>query len=184
MEEKYAKLAYLLTLWRSQCCAQSAHRRRRPRRIRCCPSGTSGYSLAKAALESWGNDENGTRVVWSPLPGAQVVTEHCFVTMRGHPPPPYGYMSEITCEAPMRALLSPTIARCSSQLYRHRRPRGTPRRLLCGRGPDRSGTPLVLDPAPNTSPQYPRTVILMVQYDPSRHNGAGNRSNICLRKAR
>lgn len=73
MEEKYAKLAYCSRY------AFSAARSQRTLEEAAPDSVLSfrylGHIFVKAAPESWKMTENGTRAVWSPLPGVQVVTE-------------------------------------------------------------------------------------------------------------
>ena len=107
--------------------------------------------------------ENGTRAVWSPLPGVQVVTEIALCDgghLRRHT-----VTSEITCEAFDAGFAVPddcpgAAHSCTATAARAEHPGGfCAVEDLTGRG-----TPLVLEPMPNTSLQYPRTVIPMVQY--------------------
>ena len=107
--------------------------------------------------------ENGTRAVWSPLPGVQVVTEIALCDgghLRRHT-----VTSEIACEAFDVGFAIPddcpgAAHSCTAVAARADHPGGfCAVEDLTGRG-----TPLVLEPMPNTSLQYPRTVIPMVQY--------------------
>lgn len=143
MEEKYAKLAY---------CSRYAFSAARSQR-----------TLEEAAPESWEMTENGTRAVWSPLPGVQVVTEIALCDgghLRRHT-----VTSEITCEAFDAGFAVPddcpgAAHSCTATAARAEHLGGfCAAEDLTGRG-----TPLVLEPMPNTSLQYPRTVIPMVQY--------------------
>ena len=95
MEKKYAKLAY---------CSRYAFSAARSQRTleEAAPDSVLnfrylGHIFVKAAPESWEMTENGTRAVWLPLPGVQVVTEIALCDgghLRRHT-----VTSEITCEA-------------------------------------------------------------------------------------
>lgn len=161
MEEKYAKLAYC-----SRYAFSAARSQRTPEEA--APDSVLsfrylGHIFVKAAPESWEMTENGTRAVWSPLPGVQVVTEIALCDgghLRRHT-----VTSEITCEAFDAGFAVPddcpgAAHSCTATAARAEHPGGfCAAEDLTGRG-----TPLVLDPVPNTSLQYPRTVIPMVQY--------------------
>ena len=161
MEEKYAKLAYCSRY------AFSAARSQRTLEEAALDSVLSfrylGHIFVKAAPESWEMTENGTRAVWSPLPGVQVVTEIALCDgghLRRHT-----VTSKIACEAFDAGFAIPddcpgAAHSCTAAAARAEHPGGfCAVEDLTGRG-----TPLVLEPMPNTSLQYPRTVIPMVQY--------------------
>ena len=122
-----------------------------------------GHIFVKAAPESWEMTENGTRAVWSPLPGVQVVTE--LLLCKGGHLRRHTVASEIACEAFDAGFAVPddcpgAAHSCTVAAARAEHPGGfCAVEDLTGRG-----TPLVLEPMPNTSLQYPRTVIPMVQY--------------------
>ena len=145
MEEKYAKLAYC-----SRYAFSAARSQRTPEEA--APDSVLsfrylGHIFVKAAPESWEMTENGTRAVWSPLPGVQVVTEIALCDG--------GHLRRHTVTSEIGAAHS-----CTATAARAEHPGGfCAAEDLTGRG-----TPLVLDPVPNTSLQYPRTVIPMVQY--------------------
>ena len=161
MEKKYAKLAY---------CSRYAFSAARSQRTleEAAPDSVLnfrylGHIFVKAAPESWEMTENGTRAVWLPLPGVQVVTEIALCDgghLRRHT-----VTSEITCEAFDAGFAVPddcpgAAHSCTATAARAEHPGGfCAAEDLTGRG-----TPLVLEPMPNTSLQYPRTVIPMVQY--------------------
>ena len=161
MEEKYAKLAYCSRY------AFSAARSQRTLEEAAPDSVLSfrylGHIFVKAAPESWEMTENGTRAVWSPLPGVQVVTE--LLLCKGGHLRRHTVASEIACEAFDAGFAVPddcpgAAHSCTVAAARAEHPGGfCAVEDLTGRG-----TPLVLEPMPNTSLQYPRTVIPMVQY--------------------
>lgn len=161
MEEKYAKFAYCSRY------AFSAARSQRTLEEAAPDSVLSfrylGHIFVKAAPESWEITENGTRAVWSPLPGVQVVTE--LLLCKGGHLRRHTVTSEITCEAFDAGFAVPddcpgAAHSCTATAARAEHPGGfCAVEDLTGRG-----TPLGLDPVPNTSLQYPRTVIPMVQY--------------------
>ncbi len=107
---------------------------------------------------------NGTRAVWSPLPGVQITTEITLCDdghIRRHT-----VTSKFACEAFDAGFALPddcpgAAHSCTVTTARADRPGGfCAVEDLTGRG-----TPLILEPMPNTSLQYPRTVIPMLQYD-------------------
>lgn len=161
MEEKYAKLAYCSRY------AFSAARSQRTLEEAAPDSVLSfrylGHIFVKAAPESWEMTENGTRAVWSPLPGVQVVTEIALCDgghLRRHT-----VTSEITCEAFDAGFAVPddcpgAAHSCTAIAARAEHPGG----FCAAEDLTDCGKPLVLEPMPNTSLQYPRTVIPMVQY--------------------
>ena len=147
MEEKYAKLAYCSRY------AFSAARSQRTLEEAAPDSVLSfrylGHIFVKAAPESWEMTENGTRAVWSPLPGVQVVTEIALCDgghLRRHT-----VTSEIACEAFDAGFAIPddcpgATHSCTAAAARAEHPGGfCAVEDLTGRG-----TPLVLEPMPNT----------------------------------
>lgn len=161
MEEKYAKLAYCSRY------AFSAARSQRTLEEAAPDSVLSfrylGHIFVKAAPESWEMTENGTRAVWSPLPGVQVVTEIALCDgghLRRHT-----VTSEIACEAFDAGFAIPddcpgAAHSCTATAARAEHPGG----FCAAEDLTDCGKPLVLEPMPNTSLQYPRAVIPMVQY--------------------
>ncbi len=107
---------------------------------------------------------NGTRATWSPLDGVQVVTE--LILCDGGHIRRHTVTSKVDCEAFDAGFALPddcpgAVHTCTDHTARADCPGG-----FCSvEDLTETGTPLILEPMPNTSLQYPRTVIPMVKHD-------------------
>lgn len=122
-----------------------------------------GHIWVKGRPESWSMTANGLRAVWAPLPGVQVVTE-ITLCAEGHIRR-HTITSTLACEAfdagfALSADCSGTAHSCTEHTARAARPGG----WCAVEGLTRTGTPLALEPMPNTSLQFPKSCIPMIQY--------------------
>lgn len=161
MEEKYAKFAYCSRY------AFSAARSQRTLEEAAPDSVLSfrylGHIWVKGRPESWSMTANGLRAVWAPLPGVQVVTE-ITLCAEGHIRR-HTITSTLACEVFDAGFALP--ADCPGTA--HSCTEHTARAICLGgwcavEDLTRTGTPLALESMPNTSLQFPKSCIPMIQY--------------------